>query len=100
VGHVVACPRQETAQADEQRAAFEEKLALAGELLTASVVGDLVAVDRVRNGSGLRVEIGEELARLLALILGQHSFSSRLRWLGRAGRFILHIDIIAGSKRG
>jgi len=48
----------------------------------------------------LRVEIGEELARLLALILGQHSFSSRLRWLGRAGHFILHIYIIAGSKRG
>jgi hypothetical protein len=87
---------QEAAQGDEQWAAPEEELALAGELLTAGVVGDLVAVDCVRNGSGLRVEIGEELARLLALILGQHSFSSRRRRFAPAAP----IYIIAGSKRG
>jgi hypothetical protein len=90
VGRVVAGSRHEAAQADEQRAAPEEELALAGKLLTAGVVGDLVAVDRVRNGGGLRVKIGEELARLLALILGQHCCSSRRRRFGRAGRFILH----------
>jgi len=44
----------------------------------------------------LRVDIAEELARLLALILGQHSFSSRRLRLAPAAS----IYIIAGSKRG
>src|SRR5215472_10313572 len=97
VGHVVAGSRQEAAQADEKRATPEEELALAGKLLTAGVVGDLVAVDRVRYGGGLRVEIGEELARLLALILGQHLFPP-----AGVGSVVPAVSfyIIAGSKRG
>src|SRR5262249_24796231 len=63
---------QETAQSDVQRTALEEYLALTRELLRTGIITHFIAIHALRHCGRACFQIGEQLVRLLNLILVPH----------------------------
>src|SRR6516165_9086398 len=64
VGEMIARSRKQTAEADEERSALEEDLALTSELARARVVDHGVSVTAVGHRGGAGLQISEQLAGL------------------------------------